>query len=284
MFYPRKSSFSRFLVVLGILLTMTTLLVITIGAQGGEGANDPSDAPRENVGGGVMTFGGGSGNACPATTVVTGTFNVGGPTQLGRIFRDGTPSTCTPEAYPGIFNAGTSYNYNVHGPYANPGPNDSCVTVSFGVGSCGTNAHASAYQNSYDPANQGNNYLGDVGSSITQPFAFTLPAGQALVIEVSTTASVVTASCFYTFSVANVACQSATDVAVGKSGPASLAFAATGTYTVTAAQSGLGLLNATNVVVGDLLPAGLSYVSSTASSGSYSSATEIGRASCRERV
>lgn len=274
MLYLRRASFSKFFIVLGLLLTMMVLLTITIGADGGSSASDPADAPRDNVGGGVMTFGSGGGNSCPVTTTINGTFDTSSPTQLGRIFRDGVPSVCTPpKVYPGIFNPSTSYNYNVHGPYANPGPNPSCVTVSFDVGSCLTNAHASAYQNSYDPANQGNNYLGDVGSSVTQPFGFTLPAGQALVIAVSTTASVVTAPCSYSFTISGVACQSATDLAIGKSGPASLAFAATGTYTVTASHTGLGALAATNVIVDDLLPAGLSYVSATASAGSYDSGT-----------
>ena len=272
MLYSRKSSFSKFFVVLGLLLTMMVLLTITIGADGGASASDPADAPRDNVGGGVMTFGSGGGNACPVTTTITGTLSAASGTQLGRIFRDGTPSTCTPEAYPGIFNATTTYYYNVHGPYANPGPNPSCVTVSWNEGSCTTNAHPSAYQNSYDPANQGNNYLGDVGSSLTQPFAFTLPAGQALVIAVSTTAAGVP-NCNYSFTISGVACQSATDLAIGKAGPAALAFAATGTYTVTASHTGLGALAATNVVVDDLLPAGLSYVSATASAGSYDSGT-----------
>lgn len=272
MLYSRKSSFSKFLVVLGLLLTMMVLLTITIGADGGDSASDPADAPRDNVGGGVMTFGGG-GNACPVTTTITGTLSATSGTQLGRIFRDAVASQCTPpKAYPGIFNPTLTYYYNVHGPYANPGPNPSCVTVNWDQGSCTTNAHPSAYQNSYDPANQGNNYLGDVGSSQTQPFAFTLPAGQALVIAVSTTVTGVP-NCNYSFTITGVACQSATDVAVGKSGPASLAFAATGTYTVTASNTGLGALNASSVVVNDLLPAGLSYVSSTASAGSYSNAT-----------
>lgn len=269
MLYPKSNSFSRFLVVLGLLLTMMVLLTITIGADGGNGASDPSNAPRDNVGGGVMTFGGGGGNMCPATNVINGTFEVTSPTQMGRIFRDGIPSTCSPEAYPGIFNAGTQYNYNVYGPYANPGSNSSCVTISFDVGTCGTNAHASAYMNSYDPANQGDNYLGDVGSSVTQPFSVTLPAGEDLVIAVSTTAAVVTAPCSYSFSIANVACQLATDLAINKTAPALTFAGSTMTYTVTAAHTGLGLLDATNVVVSDVLPGGLTYVGSTASSGSY---------------
>lgn len=269
MLYHKSYSFSRFLIVLGLLLTMMILLTITIGADGGNGASDPGNAPRDNVGGGVMTFGAGGGNMCPVTDVITGTFDVATPTQMGRIFRDGVPSTCTPEPYPGIFNATTAYNYNVHGPYGNPGPNPSCVTISFSVGSCGTNAHASAYMNSYDPTNQGNNYLGDVGSSVTQPFSVTLPVGQDLVLAVSTTAAVVTAPCSYTFSITDVACQATTDLAIGKTAPALTFAGSTMTYTVTAAHTGLGLLDATNVVVNDALPAGLTYLGSTASSGSY---------------
>lgn len=273
MLFSRKSSFRQFLVVVALLLTLMTLLTLTVGADGGASAADPADAPRDNVGGGVMTFGAGGGNSCPVTTTINGTLDASSATQMGRIFRDGVPSTCTPEAYPGIFNTGTTYSYNIHGPYANPGPNPSCVTVSWNEGTCTTNAHPSAYQNSYDPANQGNNYLGDIGSSVTGTFSFTIPAGQALIIEVSTTAAAATTACNYSFTIAGVACQSATDLAIGKSGPSSLAFAATGTYTVTASHTGMGALAATNVVVNDLLPAGLSYVGSSATAGSYNNGT-----------
>jgi hypothetical protein len=123
------------------------------------------------------------------------------PIQLGRIFRDAIPSACPSKAYPGIFNAATSYGYDVHGPYG-PMVSDTCITINFdpntGPGAvCGTNAHASAYLNSYDPANQAANYVGDVGSSITQPFSFTVPAGQSFVVVVTNTANA--ADCGYSF-------------------------------------------------------------------------------------
>lgn len=135
--------------------------------------------------------------ATSVTLNESGSIDAAGQTQLGRAFRDGTPSTCGNKAYPGIFNAATTYGYTVHGPYG-PLTQDTCITINFDVGTCATNAFASAYLGGYDPNNQANGFLADIGSSQTQPFMFTVPAGQSFNIVVTNTQSL--ASCDYSFS------------------------------------------------------------------------------------
>ena len=272
----KKFNVFRLFVIASLMVAMMTFLTVTIQADTVGDAVDPVDGPRTNVGGGLMTLEGidSSGLVCPVTTVITGTFT-GVLTQSGRIFRDGIPSTCEGKAYPGIFNVGTTYNYETY-TFPNPGTVDSCVVVSFNPDSgvpvpCATNAHASAYLNSYDPANQGNNYLGDVGSSVTQPFSFTVPAGEVFIVQISNTG--VQAVCDYSFTVTEVACQTATDLAINKLGPAIMPIGTTSIYTVTASNTGLGGLGATNVVISDILPVGLTYLNAVASVGSYDDAT-----------
>lgn len=113
-------------------------------------------------------------------------------TQGGRIWRDAIPSTCLNKSYPGIYNPGTTYNYETF-TFTNTSASAVCVTISFdpntGATPCGTNAHASAYQDSYNPASQSTNFLGDVGSSITDDFSVTVAGSSDLVIAVTNTSS-----------------------------------------------------------------------------------------------
>ncbi|MCB1381376.1 MAG: autotransporter outer membrane beta-barrel domain-containing protein [Notoacmeibacter sp.] len=132
--------------------------------------------------------------------VMTGPFT-GATQQTGRIFRDAVPSSCgAPKAYPGLFNAATTYNYETQN-YIYDQPSG-CVTFYFdpnsGASPCGTNAHLSVYDGSYDPNNQGANYLGDVGSSVTQPMSVNLTKGQAVVLVVTNTSG--PATCDFTVS------------------------------------------------------------------------------------
>jgi IPTL-CTERM motif len=137
---------------------------------------------------------------------VSETFS-GTNTQLGRVFRDAIPSSCPGKAYPGIFNPATTYNYETY-TYPNTSGSTQCVQINFdpNVGStpCGTNAHASAYLNSYDPNNQSNGFLGDVGSSITASFSVEIPAANSLVLAITNTET--QAICDFSFNVQNVAC------------------------------------------------------------------------------
>jgi hypothetical protein len=189
------------------LLFPATLLLL---ASAGVSAQTANDNGHSVVGGGRSLSGpiipSGPGLVCAPVGPVVSAFT-GATTQLGRIFRDGIASTCAGKAYPGIFNAGTTYNYETY-TYGNTGASASCVTINFdpdaGGTPCGTNAHASAYSNSYDPANQGVNFLGDVGSSVAQPFSFTIPAGESLVLAVTNTSAA--AVCTYAFEVVDLPC------------------------------------------------------------------------------
>jgi hypothetical protein len=188
------------------LISAAVLLLIS-GAVSAQSANDAGVAV---TGGGRSLIGpvvpAGPGLTCAPVGPVVSAFT-GGTTQSGRIFRDGIANTCANKPYPGIFNAGTTYNYETF-TYGNTGTAPSCVTINFdpdaGAAPCGTNAHASAYSTSYDPGNQGTNFLGDVGSSVAQPFSFTIPAGESLVLAVTNTSAADT--CSFAFEVVDLPC------------------------------------------------------------------------------
>ena len=106
-------------------------------------------------------------------------------TQSGRIFRDALPSECPSKAYPGIFNAGTTYGYDTHSFVA---PLTGCASFERVSSTCETNAHLIVYEGAYDPLNQEANYLGDQGSSVDgEPFFVGITAGQTYVVVVSNT-------------------------------------------------------------------------------------------------
>lgn len=143
---------------------------------------------------------------CPPSGPVTGAFT-GTNTQLGRFFRDGIASVCPGKAYPGIHSAGTTFNYSTY-TYSNTSAAAACVTINFdpnfGGTPCALNAQMSAYANSYDPMNQGTNFLGDVGSSVTQPFSFEVPANSEVVLVVTNTIG--QAICDFAFEVVGLPC------------------------------------------------------------------------------
>lgn len=125
------------------------------------------------------------------------------PTQSGRIFRDGVAGTCAGKAYPGDFNTSSTYFYETF-EFTNASSDPICVTIEFDpeptgtADDCGTNAHISAYQSSYDPSDQEANYLGDVGSSVAQSFSFPLPGGEDVVLAVTNTSAL--QECEFAFS------------------------------------------------------------------------------------
>jgi hypothetical protein len=142
------------------------------------------------------------------SNTVSGRLETTGPTQLGRLFRNGIPSACPGKSYPGIFSSGQTNVYAEHA-FTNPSSSTACVTVDFdpnsGANPCGVGAHASAYLGSYDAANQAANFLGDVGSSVTQPFAFDVPGGANFLVVVASNGGPV--SCDFSFTVDNAACR-----------------------------------------------------------------------------
>lgn len=139
-----------------------------------------------------------SAQVCPAEgEVIAGTldpvFSTGQPV---RLFRDGVPSECEPpKAFPGTLGTSGVFNTHTFGIILQ----DSCITVNFDVGTCGTNVFAGAFLNEYNPANQSQNYLGDLGSSLTGSFSFVVPAGNRLVIVAESVFE--PATCDYSFTI-----------------------------------------------------------------------------------
>ncbi len=110
--------------------------------------------------------------------VIYGTLDDTDFVMTDRLFRDANPSICEPpKPYPGTFFP-DNYVFDIYG-YPNANASDLCVTVNFDTGTCEANAHAQAFANGFDPnwgAANATNYLGDVGSSLSQPFSFVVPA------------------------------------------------------------------------------------------------------------
>ena len=252
-----------------LMIFMAALLAASFASAEGP-ANDlgtgigPSPAPS----GPGMSVGEG-GPFCPPAGPVAAAFS-GTNVQDGRIFRDAIASACPSKVYPGQFGVGTSFNYEEYA-YSNTSAAAACVTVNFdpntGPGTvCGANAHASAYLNFYDPNSQAANFLGDVGSSITQPFSFEVPATSAMVLVVTNTAS--QAVCGFTFEILNLPCTATVEaeLALDKTvAPASVPPGGNAVFTLTVTNNGPGA--AANTVVTDTPPAGLSYVSNDCGAG-----------------
>lgn len=208
------------------------------------------------------------GAICPPAGPVNASFT-GATSQLGRIFRDGVAGVCPNKPYPGIFNAATTYNYETF-TYSNTGAATSCVTINFdpnaGATPCATNAHASVYSNSYDPNNQGTNFINDVGSSVTQPFSFDVAAGTDMVLVVTNTSAA--AICDFAFEIVNLPCTEVQEgeLALDKTvAPPVVAPGGNAVFTLTVTNNGPG--DAVNTVVTDTLPAGLTYVSNDCGAG-----------------
>jgi hypothetical protein len=97
------------------------------------------------------------------------------PLSSGRLFRDGNPSNgSTQKAWPGVYNDSSFYKYEVFQFYNN-GPAD-VVTVN---GVLDFDSFLSAFRGTVFSnvlASNELNYLGDIGSSTSQPFSFLAPA------------------------------------------------------------------------------------------------------------
>ena len=121
----------------------------------------------------------------PGAITFTGALLPGDPTLSYRINRNGVASTCaSPKTWPGDFGSGP-YFYDTYSLTNNTGA-DQCVTVDY-VSSTSNFVHVTAYNGSFNPANQSANYLGDGGNSAnTSPvsFSFTAPAGATIVFVV----------------------------------------------------------------------------------------------------
>lgn len=183
----------RKLICLGLSLSFGLCVAHGQRASDVEGSRPAAKAARAAVAPAPLAdpLNGGAATVCPSGLQSFSGMN----SQMGRVFRDAIPSSCPSKAYPGIFNPGTPYFYETY-TYSNSTAAASCVTVAFDPNpnnnlatDCDTNAHASAYIGSYDPMNQSANFVGDVGSSITDSFSFEVPAMSDLVLVVTNTSA-----------------------------------------------------------------------------------------------
>jgi hypothetical protein len=127
--------------------------------------------------------------ACNAIgSPVTGSIAAGDTTQTNRVARDGNPSTCSGKAFPGETAAAT-IRYDTY-TFTNTSGSAACIKVSIAAN---FSVHSEAYLGSYDPANKGTNFLGDLGiayagNNSTASYSFNVPAGATYVIVVNETA------------------------------------------------------------------------------------------------
>jgi len=137
-------------------------------------------------------------SAAPITTFVA-TISATGPTQLGRLSRNGIPQDWSGgEAYPGWINLASTYNYSVYtvpGSWFDFGPSGYAGYVQVSIDSISASSFGAAYRNSYNPANAVATWLGDPGVSGNyfgvDPLAFQvyLPQGNDLLLVFNTTGS-----------------------------------------------------------------------------------------------
>ncbi|MEO7794177.1 MAG: hypothetical protein ABIV06_05330 [Thermoanaerobaculia bacterium] len=248
---------------------IAVVMMLVAGFASAEGpANDVGIAvsPGATMGPGAPI---GQGVVCPPPGQATAAFT-GNSTQDGRLFRDAIPSVCPSKVYPGQTGVGTTFNYETF-TYPNTSAASACVTVNFNPDTvagtpCTANAHASAYLTSYDPTNQALNFVGDVGSSLTQPFSFEVPAATSMVLVVTNT--IAAAICDFGFEIVNLPCSTAVEaeLALVKSvAPGTVPPGGNAVFTLTVTNNGPG--SAENTVVTDTLPAGLTYVSNDCGAG-----------------
>ena len=120
---------------------------------------------------------------------VSSTMKSSDPTQLGRLSRSSIPSDWSaPKTFPGTLNASTSYHYEVFAVNV-----VSSTFVQITVDDPAGVFFASAYLDSYSPASESTNYLGDEGFSgndfAGDPgyFQIVVPANHTLVVVVNDT-------------------------------------------------------------------------------------------------
>jgi hypothetical protein len=131
------------------------------------------------------------GAGTPPVTFTAAPLGTGSPgypgtsgSQTGRMTRNEPASSCAaPAAYPGVFDlAPHAYDaYRITNVTGAP----ECVTVT--VSTACTFIHASAYLDTFNPADVGANWIADIGNSPSpvKSFSFLLPAAQSAVLVVS---------------------------------------------------------------------------------------------------
>ncbi len=119
-----------------------------------------------------------------APILQTGAIAAGDPTQTGRVFRDGIPSSCTGGAPTQAPVAG-SYRYDSY-TYTNPTGAEACVTVEYNMTACGGNTTQVNAYSTFNPASAGTNVIGKPGFSTTGTgsLQFSVAAGGSFTVVV----------------------------------------------------------------------------------------------------
>ena len=129
--------------------------------------------------------------------VIVGRINTTDPTQTLRILRDGVASACgTPKVFPGTLGTG-GFHYKTYS-FQNTSATTACVTITLNNADPINNVHLVAYNNTFNPADISQNYMGDIGSSSSssniQVMNINVPGNSTVVLI----ASEVTANTVYT--------------------------------------------------------------------------------------
>jgi hypothetical protein len=158
--------------------------------SGGNNVYSPTSLTFNNLNTAITSanFTGTENVACnPVGAPITGSIAAGDTTQTNRLFRDGVPSTCAGKTFPGE-SAAAPIRYDQY-TFTNTSGSAACIKVSIAGDFA---VHSEAYLNSYDPANKGTNYLGDLGISYpgnnsVASYSINVPAGGTYVIVVNET-------------------------------------------------------------------------------------------------
>lgn len=189
------------------LYTLIILVVITLTVTTGFAAISPNDAGRPVVSGtSVLTSG--------DPLVITNTFGDGSfptsskilattsGTQIGRLLRDGFPSTCSWAPTFSVFGSGT----NAFEAYTFKAATTGCLNIAVTITpSTDYDLYISVYSGSYDPVNYTINGIGQQGSSGSVNFACPVTAGQTYVLVVQETSPAGGAGTDYSVSLDNIA-------------------------------------------------------------------------------
>lgn len=187
--------------------TLIVLVVLTLSVTESIAAVLPNDAGRPVVSGSAVltsgdplvisnTFGDGT---LPTNSKIIATAS---GTQTGRLFRDGTPSTCSWAPTFSVFGSGT----NAFESYTFKAATTGCLNIAVTITpSDDYDLYISVYSGSYNPANYTINGIGQQGSSGSVNFACPVTAGQTYVLVVQETNPAGGAGTNYSVSLDNVA-------------------------------------------------------------------------------
>ena len=101
-------------------------------------------------------------------------------TQMGRLFRDGTPTTCSSNTGFSTFNTSTSYPYET---YEFIAAEDGCMNINVTEFS-GPDNYVGVYEGTYDPSDCSLNCIGQQGSSNVGLFSCPVTKGNTYILVV----------------------------------------------------------------------------------------------------